>query len=668
FVFFSNICLLHHVHRKPPLGLCVVTMTLPKDWFKPEQTAQLYQSQRFRQRHPYRHWSRNRSPWRKNFPASLRAKPGFLSDMIQLYYSSIGSVTNHKISPPRCVADKQSQRNLYYIGSVDLPDKETKSNKQMQGFSCSSELEQDELWLNSDVLIYYNKGPVRAGQPVGVSLNIRTNFSGDFFNVKLKVKKGLLSLQAHPNKNSQLWAVKVEKTSGTKHETISIISQRTGTVLERSGTLALQLVACFLFEGLHRIFGVAMTIPVNWWVEDSMHDKPVSPHAAVTTFFSFSDREIVGIAPITVSNTIMNTAILSSQPVSLPVLVLAVGQDGTVSDITAAVNCQSTNEDIVKLISSQWDGVLGSADIIVTSEPVAPGDLTVHLVGGLGLSFSPSSSNPSVITATVTSHNTLYNDGQEASFSVWLQFGDDTATLLSAFSEIPFSLHLSSLAESVVAITPAPSQRVLAQGDGGGPLVKAELLVFACELVSTYNEMDEIKERGRTRKLAKGSGWIRVNLDADLWPLESEDSDFKINDVSDTFAELDTNVYRNSKQEQATLKYTNYDDNTSNDMISWDDFGKAVLKPTHEEDAMDFSPDVEKGRGNFANRELLFGVGAVLCLLCLSSLLFLVNFMPCVMRELGKRQRKGIRKQIEVKIFTQEEENDDKKSGEDGTW
>lgn len=47
----------------------------------------------------------------------------------------------------------------------------------------------------------------------------------------------------------------------------------------------------------------------------------------------------------------MNTAILSSQPVSLPVIVLAVGQDGKVLDITVAVNCQSTNEDIVKV---QW--------------------------------------------------------------------------------------------------------------------------------------------------------------------------------------------------------------------------------------------------------------------------------------------------------------------------
>lgn len=82
------------------------------------------------------------------------------------------------------MVDKQSQRNLYYIGSVTLPDKETKRNKPTQVFSCVSELEQNELWLNSDVLIYYNKGPVRAGQPFGVSLNLRANFSGDCLIVK----------------------------------------------------------------------------------------------------------------------------------------------------------------------------------------------------------------------------------------------------------------------------------------------------------------------------------------------------------------------------------------------------------------------------------------------------------------------------------------------------
>lgn len=45
----------------------------------------------------------------------------------------------------------------------------------------------------------------------------------------------------------------------------------------------------------------------------------------------------------------MNTAILTSQPVFVPIVVLAIGHDGNILDITASVNCQSTNEDIVKV-------------------------------------------------------------------------------------------------------------------------------------------------------------------------------------------------------------------------------------------------------------------------------------------------------------------------------
>lgn len=168
-------------------------MSLPKDWFKSDQTVQPHQSKRGRQRHPYRLRSRNHSSWGQSFQASLRAKPGILTDMIQLYYSSFSSVTNRKVSLPRCVADKQSQRKLYHVGSVALLDKETKNNKTRQGFFCSKELEQDELWLNSNVLIHYNKGPVRAGQPIGVSIHLRTNFSGDF----LIVKYVWLSLDSH---------------------------------------------------------------------------------------------------------------------------------------------------------------------------------------------------------------------------------------------------------------------------------------------------------------------------------------------------------------------------------------------------------------------------------------------------------------------------------------
>ncbi len=71
-----------------------------------------------------------------------------------------------------------------------------------------------------------------------------------------------------------------------------------------------------------------------------------------------------------------------------------------------------------KVISSQWDGVLGRATIIVSSEPVTPGDLSVQLVGGLGLSINSSPSHPSIITAIVNAHNTLYNHGQVSKLSI----------------------------------------------------------------------------------------------------------------------------------------------------------------------------------------------------------------------------------------------------------
>lgn len=64
------------------------------------------------------------------------------------------------------------------------------------------------------------------------------------------------------------------------------------------------------------------------------------------------------------------------------------------------------------MISSQWDGVLGSAEVVVTSETVTAGDLSVQLVGGLGLAISGNPAHQSVVTAAVTAHNILYNYGQ----------------------------------------------------------------------------------------------------------------------------------------------------------------------------------------------------------------------------------------------------------------
>lgn len=63
----------------------------------------------------------------------------------------------------------------------------------------------------------------------------------------------------------------------------------------------------------------------------------------------------------------------------------------------------------MKVTSEQWDGALGRCDIAVVSEPVTLGDLSVQVVSGLGMSVAASRAHQSVVTATVTAYNVLYN-------------------------------------------------------------------------------------------------------------------------------------------------------------------------------------------------------------------------------------------------------------------
>ncbi|KAF7651855.1 hypothetical protein LDENG_00104580 [Lucifuga dentata] len=454
--------------------------------------------------------------------------------------------------------------------------------------ACLNWQESEVLYLDPHVLIGYHRGPVLRGQPIRVSVNVRANISAEFTVIRLKVKKGLVSMVAQ-TMPSDLWAVTMERSQGSKHEVVSITCQKQSSLKHTYSPSLLQQVVCLSVDGLRQSFGIAMTVSADWWVEYSRRNNPPSPQGTAESFFSFADRRILGIAPISESNTIINTAILTSQPVSLPVTVLGTGPDGRMSDVTAAVTCKSTNENIVKVsrdcsalfvdgsesgegstcvvvefllgmlsgsiclevwapsvplkmsladpvlnaidgwdrladhgceplyqrssiqvlaqftaqdahrrtthlfsssdwlvdvtelvcdwlriqdpqvasigkhniliglrpgktslqvISEQWDGVLGSCDITVTSDPVTLEDLSVQIVSGLGMSVTASPTHPSVVTATVTAYNILLSHQQEASVSIWLQFSDDSASLLSSFSDIPFFLRRSSLAET----------------------------------------------------------------------------------------------------------------------------------------------------------------------------------------------------------------------------
>ncbi|XP_064193752.1 transmembrane protein 132C-like [Anguilla rostrata] len=805
-----------------PLGLCIISLSLPEGWFTEErrQGWSHRQTHKLHYRPRHRHRNRGRRHW--DTLSTPRSKPSHSTDSIKLYYSS-STISAPKLSPSGCMEDKlqQSQRRLHYIGAVTLPDRTVAKNMSEEELGCSDGQEEEELCLDPNVLIGYRRGPVRAGRPIGVSVSVRSNFTGDFVVIRLRVKKGFISVLAQPSSAaSEFWSVSLERSTGSRHDIITVICLKSARGQKGSfSPSVLHQVACFSLDGLERSFGVAMTVAVHWWVEYSGRNNPLPPHEGVVSTFSFTDREIVGIAPITESNTIINTAILNSQPVSLPVIVLAVGHDGEVSDVTAAVTCRSANEDIVKVssdcstlfvdgsesgvgstcvgveyhlgtlrgahclsvwtpavpllvalsdpvlnavegwtqhsegrcspvyqrsavqvlaqfaaqppvetgqltymlgspdwfmdvtelvrdwllvenprvaeldertyliglqpgvtslrvVSSQWDGVLGSCDVTVTADHVTPGDLSVQLVGGLSLSVTANPTHPSVVTATAMAHNILYSHGQEAAFSVWLQFSDETATLVSAFDPAPYSLRLSSLADTVVTVTPGPTQRVVAQGDGGGPLLRAELLVSTCPA-----QKQAANERGGgggggggggIKRLASGSGWVRVKLDWELHPDSSEEPGFQVLEISQVFPDSESELYEPSNSSRGYGQDREEDDedegvdggrDSSLGAGTRTHLERAVLTPSHDGGGVYLHPSKDTGGGG--ERELEVGVGAMLSLLCLSALLFLANFLPCALRKRGKRRRRERGGQGPEEEEHREKAGDGEKGGEE---
>ena len=238
---------------------------------------------------------------------------------------------------------------------------------------------------------------------------------------------------------------------------------------------------------------------------------------------------------------------------------------------------------------------------------------------------------------------------------MWLQFDDDSSSLLSSFSGLPFSLRLSSLAESVVAVTPGSTQRVVARGDGGGPLLRAELLVPECTeplLNSNFlSEVERAEPEAGTRSLAAGSGWIRVHLDLDpLQPIGSqygEGEDLEL-DISDTLVDANADFY-SSNQEPDTVGGGNQ---TNADFYGGKTLERAVWTPSQERGERRGDGEGWGGGGKEEERwggeveearwggEIDVGVGTLLSLVCLSSLLFLVNCLPCSLTERRKKRRR----------------------------
>ncbi|CAI5795065.1 Hypothetical predicted protein [Podarcis lilfordi] len=135
---------------------------------------------------------------------------------------------------------------------------------------------------------------------------------------------------------------------------------------------------------------------------------------------------------------------------------------------------------LFKVVSPLMEAVLGETLVTVADEKVSITELKAQVISNLSLSLHPSPGNSHTIVAKTTAQQTLNFSKQEALLSLWVSYSDGTTAPLSLYDPKDYTLVVTSQDRAVVSVMRERAfPLVMAEGEGAGDLVRAELMI--CE-------------------------------------------------------------------------------------------------------------------------------------------------------------------------------------------
>uniref|UniRef100_A0A8C4YQC4 Transmembrane protein 132C n=1 Tax=Gopherus evgoodei TaxID=1825980 RepID=A0A8C4YQC4_9SAUR len=232
---------------------------------------------------------------------------------------------------------RETMSHLQRIGSVSL-------------YRTPESSQLTELRLDSNVVIWLPSKPVKQGEVVNVFVTLANNSTVEQFILRAKVKKGVNILSAKTSDPRQ-WDVKQEVGNGGKHSTTTVSCHRIApNSRNRSNSLFSEVVQ-MNFE-IASFSSLSGTQPITWQVE---YPRKGTTDIALSEIF-ICQKDLVGIVPLAMDTEILNTAILTGKTVAVPIKVVSIEENSTVTDISESVECKSSDEDVVK-VSDRCDYV-----------------------------------------------------------------------------------------------------------------------------------------------------------------------------------------------------------------------------------------------------------------------------------------------------------------------
>ncbi|XP_074015545.1 transmembrane protein 132D [Numenius arquata] len=208
----------------------------------------------------------------------------------------------------------------------------------------------NEMRLDNNIAIQYTPKTVKQGDILTFLVSVAKNSTEDQFTLRAKVKKGVNVFSVRAS-SPYLWDIRESMDYTGKYAPAVIVCQRKSAASENSadGPSSEIMQIDFEIEDLTDLPGTQL---ITWQVEypgDTTSDLGISK-------IYVSQKDLVGVLPLAMEAEILNTAILTGKTVAVPVKVISVEDDGTVTDLLESVECRSSDEDVIK-VSDRCDYV-----------------------------------------------------------------------------------------------------------------------------------------------------------------------------------------------------------------------------------------------------------------------------------------------------------------------
>nr|XP_030141481.1 transmembrane protein 132D [Taeniopygia guttata] len=205
-----------------------------------------------------------------------------------------------------------------------------------------------EMRLDNNIVIQYAPKTVKQGDILTFLVSVAKNSTEDQFTLRAKVKRGV-KVSSVRGSSPQLWDVRESAEHAGRHAPAVLCHRRAAAPNSAEGPASEIMQIDFEIEELADL---PETQLITWQVEypgDTTSDLGISK-------IYVSQKELVGVLPLAMEAEILNTAVLTGKTVAVPVKVVSVEDDGTVTDLVDSVECRSSDEDVIK-VSDRCDYV-----------------------------------------------------------------------------------------------------------------------------------------------------------------------------------------------------------------------------------------------------------------------------------------------------------------------